>query len=493
MSEAADALTPYSRRHLSVLQAGVTVLVIGALLALGAVSVKLNNQMRDTRARWASFDDAYTRHGQQLEALRGALGYEGFIHHFKNYVLRGASSNRQAVQAALARSIGLIEGLAADSSLQPDEVKALSALRHTLDEYAGHLDTIAAMHRRRAAPAAIDAAVRVDDGPAAAALDVLTRAYRAREKAFMNAFAEQLVDNAALMTRALPGLLLLAVLGALIVVLIRRLARALTGLEEENRRRQRAEARIAATADGLKVANEELQQFAYVASHDLRAPLRGIETLAGWIAEDVDAHLSDEGRQHMRLLRGRIARLDQLLQDLLAYSRLGKGLQAPPTEVDTGALVRGEIELLNVPDDVRIEMRGDWPVIRTVAPPFAQVMRNLISNAVKHRADGGTRITVHAEPADRGHRFTVEDDGPGIPMEYQDRVFGMFQTLRPRDSVEGSGMGLALVRKIVRAAGGSITLTSPVATLKGKPVGCRFEILWPDHIEQQQAIENHTP
>ena len=77
MSEAADALTPYSRRHLSVLQAGVTVLVIGALLALGAVSVKLNNQMRDTRARWASFDDAYTRHGQQWEALRGALGDKG--------------------------------------------------------------------------------------------------------------------------------------------------------------------------------------------------------------------------------------------------------------------------------------------------------------------------------------------------------------------------------------------------------------------------------
>ena len=222
----------------------------------------------------------------------------------------------------------------------------------------------------------------------------------------------------------------------------------------------------------LARSNEELDQFAYVASHDLKAPLRAIDSLATWIAEDAADRLPPESARHLGLLRQRAARMEGLLNGLLAYSRVGRK-EAAPEPVETGALVRDVVATVAPPEGFDVRVEGPFPVVETARAPLALVLRNLVGNAIKHhdRADG--RVTVSARARDGWAEFTVEDDGPGVPAEYRDRVFGLFQTLRPRDEVEGSGMGLAIVKKTVEGRGGRIALETAAGG------GARFRFTWP--------------
>ncbi len=226
------------------------------------------------------------------------------------------------------------------------------------------------------------------------------------------------------------------------------------------------------TANELARSNADLEQFAFVASHDLRAPLRGIENLAKWIEEDLDEVLVGETRSNMGLLRGRVKRLDKLLDDLLQFSRAGRA-QEETSVVDTKSLLDEIIEISSVPNGIAISAKGDLPTFETTKTPLEQVLRNLIGNAVKHhdREDGKVEITTK----DMGDRllFTVSDDGPGIEPEFHEKVFKMFQTLRPRDEVEGSGMGLAIVRKLVERQGGEIHLHSAPSSR-----GATFQFDW---------------
>lgn len=469
-----------TRGRLRGLQLAVTAVVVVTTVGLAVLGVTLTQQMSDTRERWAVFYAEYSSYGQQLDALFRTVGYGGFIHDFKNYVLRGEPGYLEAASDHLDSARALVDTLRMHDDLTADDDAALLAIDQMLVEYQMALAQAADYWEQGLETAAIDAAVRVDDTAATAAFAALSSRYRAREDEFAAQFAARLVDNAQLMSRALPVILLLVVLGALMVWLIRSLLQVLAGLEQEVAARSLAEQRLRASAVVLERTNAELQQFAYVASHDLRAPLRGVETLAGWIEEDAGDALSEEGKSHMRMLRARIGRLDSLLQDLLAYSRSGRDMAANASTVDTRSVIDEELELMNAPEDVSIDVAGDWPTLVLSRAPFAQVLRNLVSNAIKHSDRATVRITVTATPNETGCSFEIEDDGPGIPEEFQQRVFGMFQTLKPRDQVEGSGMGLAMVKKIVDAADGSITLHSPVSTdADGKPRGCRFTVQWP--------------
>lgn len=231
------------------------------------------------------------------------------------------------------------------------------------------------------------------------------------------------------------------------------------------------EGRVAERTAELLRSNAELDQFAYVASHDLKAPLRAIDSLASWIAEDAGAALPPESARHLALLRSRAERMERLLDSLLAYSRAGRQEDAVAA-VDTAALVRETVALVAPPKGVDVRIEGDFPTVVTARVPLELVVRNLVANAIKHgRADG--RVTVSARTVGGWAEFTVADDGPGIAEAYRERVFGMFQTLRPRDEVEGSGMGLAIVRKTVEARGGHVTLGEPPGG------GASFRFTWP--------------
>lgn len=208
-------------------------------------------------------------------------------------------------------------------------------------------------------------------------------------------------------------------------------------------------------SDELSRSNQDLEQFAYVASHDLKAPLRAIEVLVEWLREDLAGHDQGEVQENLTLLGQRTARLNRLLDDLLAYSRAGRGVEGA-TSVDSHQLVLDITALLAPPAGMRVEADASLPVLTTPVAPLEQVLRNLINNAIKHHPTGHGLVRVSAESRDGEIVFAVEDDGAGIPEEYSEKVFQMFQTLKPRDEVEGSGMGLAIVKRLVEWQGGRI-------------------------------------
>ena len=226
--------------------------------------------------------------------------------------------------------------------------------------------------------------------------------------------------------------------------------------------------------DELERSNRELDQFAYVASHDLKAPLRAIENLAVWVEEDAAADLPADSRRHLHTLRGRVTRMERLLDDLLAFSRAGRDMGGAE-QIDTAQLIREVVDLVAPPGGFSVEVVGPLPTVISPRAPLEMVFRNLIGNAIKHhdRPEGRVVVRAGADAPPGYAAFEVADDGPGIAPAYHERIFGIFQTLRPRDEVEGSGVGLAVVKKAVEARGGNILVESE----EGR--GATFRFTWP--------------
>lgn len=235
--------------------------------------------------------------------------------------------------------------------------------------------------------------------------------------------------------------------------------------------------RIARHVKELERSNRELDDFAYVASHDLKAPLRDIDNLATWIAEDASDRLPPASLRHLSTLRDRIGRMERLLDDLLEYSRAGR-IVVPAHDLVASEVVTDAIHLAGSRDGFVVRSTGDAS-LRTPRAPLVQVVRNLVANAMKHHDRGAGHIDVAIEDLGERVRFTVTDDGPGIPADCRQRIFRMFQTLRPRDEVEGSGMGLAIVKKLVEAHGGRVEVTDA----RGR--GSAFSFDWPKRWERE--------
>ncbi|MBL8202037.1 MAG: PAS domain-containing protein [Chromatiales bacterium] len=227
-----------------------------------------------------------------------------------------------------------------------------------------------------------------------------------------------------------------------------------------------------AIQEELARSNQDLEQFAYVASHDLKAPLRAIEILVEWLREDLAGFTGGEVQQNLGLLAQRTARLHRLLDDLLAYSRAGRK-PGEVVAVDAKLLVEDLFVLLAPPETMRLRADDSLPVLNAHHAPLEQVLRNLINNAIKHHPTREGSVTVYAQDKGDEVLFAVEDDGAGIPAEFTEKVFQMFQTLKPRDEIEGSGMGLAIVKRIVEWQGGRIWF-------HGGPggVGTVFKFTW---------------
>jgi len=220
----------------------------------------------------------------------------------------------------------------------------------------------------------------------------------------------------------------------------------------------------------LERSNTDLDQFAYVASHDLKAPLRGIGNLAQWIEDDLSAVLTDETRSHMTLLKGRVQRMEALIDGILAYSRAGR-TEGHEEQVDVGRMLADAVELMQPAPHIRVRI-GAMPTLRTDRVQLQQVLMNLIANAIKHGAAAEPVIEVSAIGTPEGWEFAVADNGPGIAPEYHERIWQIFQTLVARDKVEGTGIGLSLVKKIVEGRGGRAWVESAV----GK--GATFRFAW---------------
>jgi PAS domain S-box-containing protein len=225
------------------------------------------------------------------------------------------------------------------------------------------------------------------------------------------------------------------------------------------------------TTEQLKKSNRELEQFAYITSHDLKAPLRAIANLSEWIEEDLEDKLNDDTRHNMNLLRGRVYRLENLINGLLDYSRVGR-IKSKPQVVDVAKILGEIIDLLYVPADLTIEIQGNMPILNTELIPLQQVFHNLISNAIKHSERDQGKITISAKEQDDFYEFTVADNGKGIDPKYHDRIFTIFQTLEARDTKESTGIGLAIVKKAVETQGGKIWVQSQLGE------GAVFRFTW---------------
>jgi PAS domain S-box-containing protein len=241
--------------------------------------------------------------------------------------------------------------------------------------------------------------------------------------------------------------------------------------QSETTLRERSE-QLARTTTALEERNRELDQFAYITSHDLKAPLRGIANLSQWIEEDLGDRATDDIRKQLKLLRGRAHRMEGLIDGLLQYSRIGR-VKGQSEAVDVGALLRDVIDLLAPPPGFTIDIAPNMPTITTDRLRLQQVFQNLIGNAIKHhnRPDGHICINI----ADTGpmYEFAVADDGPGIAPQYHQKIFVIFQTLAARDKVEGTGIGLSLVKKIVESNRGQIVVES------AEGAGTTFRFTWP--------------
>jgi PAS domain S-box-containing protein len=238
--------------------------------------------------------------------------------------------------------------------------------------------------------------------------------------------------------------------------------------------REKIAAELARYTRALERSNQELDAFAYAASHDLKAPLRVIHNASLWIEEDLAGKLTAEMGENMSLLRSRVQRMDRLLDDLLEYSRIGRETDDRHMEAISGTvLMENILGLLAPPEGFTVDASSTLAGIEVFRMPLQQILINLISNAIKHHDKKAGRIEVSVEDLGAMFRFSVKDDGPGIPAQYHEIIFKMFQTLKPRDQVEGSGMGLAMVRKYVDMAGGELKLESAVGQ------GSTFSFTWP--------------
>jgi signal transduction histidine kinase len=229
----------------------------------------------------------------------------------------------------------------------------------------------------------------------------------------------------------------------------------------------------------LSRLNSDLEQFAYVASHDLKAPLHAIGLLAAWIGADIQGIADPATLENLRLMQQRAARLEMLIASLLSYARVGHG-RAVVEAVQVGELVLDIVGTISPPPGFTVRYQGTIPTVHAQRPPLEHVLRNLITNAIKHHDRAVGEVTVSAHMTDGKVEFRVEDDGPGIAPEFHGRIFTIFQTLRSRDEIETSGMGLSIVHKIVERAGGRVWVESAPPTR-----GSVFRFTWPETVAAQ--------
>jgi PAS domain S-box-containing protein len=223
--------------------------------------------------------------------------------------------------------------------------------------------------------------------------------------------------------------------------------------------RHRAEQELREMAAALERSNEDLRQFAYIASHDLGEPLRTISGFAQLLQRRYEDQVDERGREYIERMVSGVARMQAMIADLLAFSRAGRA-EIERAPVDAGELVAEVVESLERAIAERgAEVRvGELPVVEADRNQLQQLFQNLIANALKFNDAARPAIEVRGAREDGGWRFSVLDNGIGVEPAQREKVFGAFQRLHSRDVYEGSGIGLAICKKIVERHGGEIAI-----------------------------------
>jgi len=231
--------------------------------------------------------------------------------------------------------------------------------------------------------------------------------------------------------------------------------------QQELAERKRAEAQLQQYADKLQDANEELSQYAYVVSHDLKAPLRAIHNYGDFLAEDLEGSLEEEQLMYLNGIGRAVQEAEELVEDLLELSRIGRR-DVSAEAVDVGLFLREQIAVLDLSADVEIVMADDWPTIDVALVLFGQIFQNLITNAIKFNDSAAKWVELGWQQAEGewDYEFFVRDNGIGIAPRYHAQIFRVFERLHTKEEYEGTGIGLAIVKKAASKLGGSVRVES---------------------------------
>ena len=256
-------------------------------------------------------------------------------------------------------------------------------------------------------------------------------------------------------------------------------------LASKNDELTRMHQELTETMEELRKTNQDLDQFAYAASHDLRSPLRAIESLSQFVIEDVGDLLPEGPMGDLRQLQSRAQRMERMLNDLLNYSRQRfRSFESESFSIKE--LAQETIALLDIPKDFRVVLPAEDTVVLSPRAPLGQVLRNLVDNAIKHHDLDQGEIKVESVEDGEFVRIRVIDDGPGIALEDHSRIFEIFSTLSRRDELDTSGMGLALVKRVVEAHGGIVSISS------SGDRGATFEFTWPHELVSDNQTEESS-
>lgn len=232
-------------------------------------------------------------------------------------------------------------------------------------------------------------------------------------------------------------------------------------LKLEIAEREQAELRLAELLKKVDNVNTELKDFASIISHDLKAPLRGIKTLANWILEDCKDKFDEKANEQMHLLLGRVERMYNLIDGVLQYSRVGR-VDEGHVMVDLDKFVREIIDMVTPPENMEVTVENKLPVFRCQETHMMQLFQNLLVNAIKYMDKPQGKIKIGVTEEDGFWKFSVSDNGPGIEEKHFERIFKMFQALSVKEEFEGTGVGLTVAKKIVDLYGGRIWIESVV-------------------------------
>jgi len=224
-------------------------------------------------------------------------------------------------------------------------------------------------------------------------------------------------------------------------------------------------------AEKIERINKQLDEFVYIVSHDLKAPLRGLSSLATFMEDELGANPKPEALDILNMMKSRTVRMQNLIDGILHYSRLGNTVMEKE-KVSVKELITNIIDLICPPENITIEFPDNLPTLNTEKIKLHEVFQNLISNGIKYNDKEQGRVIISCEERDDDFLFIIKDNGIGIRPEHQEKIYGIFQTLQPKDKVESTGIGLTIVKKIVEQQNGIITLESEL----GK--GSSFMFTW---------------
>jgi PAS domain S-box-containing protein len=219
---------------------------------------------------------------------------------------------------------------------------------------------------------------------------------------------------------------------------------------------------LRAANDALTEANADLEQFVYSASHDLQEPLRMVALYSELLTRNFRDKLGSEGSEYLDYVVHGALRMEQLLRDLRSYTLVSASQKEPVEYIDSSAVLDKALASLRpaILDSAAVITRGPLPKVKLQEFRLEQLFQNLVSNALRYRRGLHPEIKVSAEPDGNGWRFAVQDDGIGVDPRYKEQIFDLFKRLHSVAEYPGSGMGLAICKRIVERAGGRIWVES---------------------------------